>query len=206
MTNNKKASVTMRILPALAALAFSLPAFASEQIPIDSGKVLRGAFEEQKQVKGLNDPLHFTGKFIVAPDKGLIWKVEKPLATSTVITKTAAVQNLGGIAMPLKIRRLAQIYEIVGQALTGDWHSLQPDFSISRSNQGDHWIIVLKPRPGSTAKLPYATITVKGSSYVENITLAKADGVEDAFAFTNAELSQEPLTAQENALFASATR
>ncbi len=198
----------MRFLPALLVMAFVIPVMAAElpsgQVPVDSGKVLRGAFVEEKQVKGLDQPLRFTGKFVVAPDFGLIWGVEKPLGTSTVVTRSNAIQDVGGIAMKLKIRKLTQIYDIVGRALTGNWHSLQPDFTITRTEDDGKWHITLTPRPVSTAKLPYASIAINGAKFVESIVLKRADGISDSFTFSNEELSELPLTAQENALFAKA--
>jgi hypothetical protein len=183
-----------------------LPAFAmaaeapDAQIKLDTSKILRGHFVEERQIKGMANPMHTEGHFSLAPARGLLWSIEKPFPTTTIITPNGASQDIGGLAVKLPAKNLRHIYDMVGGALAGDWSRLESDFNITPSGGGDHWQMVLTPKP-DRSKLDYASITVSGGRFVENIILMKADGGNDNFSFTEAKLYQVPLMPQEIALF-----
>jgi len=186
------------LLP-MTARAIDAPA---AQVVMDAGKVLRGRFVEEHQMNPTANPLRTSGHFVVAPAEGLIWGIEKPFATSTTITPNGAAQNLGGLVMSVPMKNFRHLYDMVGGALAGDWQGLADDFVITEKNNGDHWSRILTPRPnGSSTRLPYASISVGGSHFVENIVLTKADGSYDRFVFTDAVLSSLPLAAAEIAAF-----
>jgi len=199
----------MRVFILIFAVAlFPLPAHAVEapagQIRIDAGQVLRGNFVEQHQVPGIDGPMQSTGHFVIAPDHGLIWSVEKPFPTSTIVTPSGSAQDIGGIAVKLPIKNLRHIYEMVGGALAGDWDKLESDFTLTRGGDRDHWQMILTPRSpedGGKPKLPYTSITVSGGKFVENIAMMKGDGSYDTLNFTGEILSPAPLTHQEITVF-----
>lgn len=194
----------MRLFPILILLALPCTALAAEappgQVRIDAGKVLRGRFVEERQIEGLNDPLHFSGHFVAAPQFGLIWGIEAPFPTSTIVTSNGAVQDVGGIGVKLKIKKLSHLYQMIGEALAGDWSPLETDFSVTRKGNANHWLVLLTPRPDK-ASLPYAKIVIGGSRYVETIVMTKTNGVSDALSFTDEALSPLPLTSKESASF-----
>jgi len=64
----------------------------------------------------------------------------------------------------------------------------------------------LAPRPGAKSKLPFATITVSGGRFVENIVLARTDGTCDSLSFSDEVLSPLPLNEAENAAFVKASK
>ena len=193
--------LTMTMLP-LAVRAAESPA---GQVAIDTASVLRGRFVEDHQSVG-KPPIQSFGHFAVAPAYGLIWGIEKPFPTSTVVTANGAIQDMGGFAVKLPIKNLEHLYAVVGGALRGEWHRLETDFIITRSGDAQHWQMLMTPRPDNPSKLPYATITVIGSRFVEDIVLTKKDGSNDAIRFTDEILSPTPLFPQEFALFNEAAR
>ncbi len=91
---------------------------------------------------------------------------------------------------------------MVGGALTGDWHALETDYAITRGGDARHWQMLLTARPDSTSKLPYRTITVAGTRFIDSIALTKADGSTDILNFMDAALSAAPLSPTETAMFA----
>lgn len=193
----------MRILAFLLLFTLFVPtAYAitapAGQVLIDHGKVLRGQFVEEHHMGG-KEPLRSTGHFTVAPGHGLIWGIEKPFPTSTIITPQGMAQNIGGMIMKLPVRNLEHLYDIVGGALAGDWNGLEKDFDITQSSTAGHWNMLLTPRQGMS--LPYSTITVTGGKFVETIIMTKANGNSDSFSFRDAVLSAAPLNAQESAVF-----
>jgi hypothetical protein len=186
-------------------LSFPLTARATEapsgQVVIDAHSVLRGRFVEEHQINQTQAPMQTSGHFVVAPDHGLIWGIEKPFPTLTIITPNGATQDVGGIALKLPTKNLHHIYDMVGGALAGDWKGLETEYNVKRDGAA-HWQMLLTPRTQNKQTLPYATITVSGSRFVENIVMTKIDGASDSFEFSDEALSSAPLTAAENAAFA----
>jgi hypothetical protein len=178
----------------------------SGQTIIDGNKVLRGRFVEAHQMNPSQPPMQTMGHFIAAPAYGLIWGIEKPFPTSTIITQHGLVQDIGGMVMKLPTKNLRHLYDMVGGALAGDWRGLETDFDITPSGNAGHWQMLLTPRHDGKAKLPYAAITVSGSRFVENIVLTKADGSNDIFSFSDEVLSAAPPAAHEIAAFNEAGR
>jgi hypothetical protein len=188
-----------------ALLALPLPALAIDapagQTHINNNEVLRGNFTEERQMKGMANPMQTSGHFVVAPSRGLIWSIEQPFPTSTIITPNGLAQDVGGIAMKLPAKNLRHIYDMVGGALAGNWNDLENDFVVTRSGNDAHWQVLLTPRANGTSSLPYATITVSGSRFVEHIVMAKADGNYDAFNFSDAVLTSAPPSPMEITVF-----
>ncbi len=198
----------MRLLMAVFFLFFSCMASAAEappgQVRIDAEKVLRGKFVELRQMSGLDDPLRFSGRFVVAPKFGLIWHIEKPFPTSTVVTPARAIQDIGGIAVALRIKKLAHIYRLVSNAMAGNWEALDADFAMALSGDAKRWHMTLTPRKGGKSSLPYASIALNGGRFVETIVLKRKDGLTDAFSFSEETLEELPLLQKEATLFVKA--
>jgi hypothetical protein len=171
------------------------------QAKISANQILRGQFTDERQVKGFDAPMRTTGHFVIAPGHGLLWMIEKPMATTTIVTATSSAQDIGGLAIKLPIKNLRHLYDMIGGALTGDWTQLEADFVIKQSGDVDHWQMLLTARPDSNAKLPYSVISVSGGRFVDAIVLSKADGTSETLNFTNATLATKPLTAAEVAMF-----
>lgn len=171
------------------------------QIHLDDHKILRGRFVQEHQMSGVDTPVQTSGRFVVAPAYGLIWDMEQPFPTSTIITPKGATQSIAGITMKLPAKNLRHLYDMVGRALAGDWNGLENDFVIVRSSKAHHWQMLLTPVQGDKPKLAYNVITVSGNRFVENIVMTKADGSYDSFDFTDESLSSEPMPDKEAAAF-----
>jgi hypothetical protein len=171
----------------LLALPFAARAIEAPpgQAYIDANKILRGRFVEAHQMNDAKGSAYSSGHFVVAPAHGLIWGTEKPIPTSTIITPNGLVQDIGGIAVKLPRKNLRHLYDMVGGALAGDWSGLENDFAVTRSGNADHWQMLLTPRQSDHAQMPYATITVSGGRFVENIVMARANGNYDMLSFTD---------------------
>jgi hypothetical protein len=186
------------LLPALACAA-EAPQAQTRLLP---GSILRGHFVEERQIKGMANPMHTEGHFTLAPPRGLLWSIEKPFPTTTIITQNNASQDIGGLAVKLPAKNLRHIYDMVGGALAGDWSKLENDFNIAESG-GEQWQIVLTPK-SDHPQLDYSSITVTGSKFVESIVLVKPDGGGDSFTFSDPTYSKLSLTQPENILFSEA--
>jgi hypothetical protein len=200
----------LRILIAVVLLAFPSAAFAHASAPgqaiIGKDDILRGHFVEQRNLKGFNKPMKTTGHFVVAPADGLIWSMDQPFPTSTVITPAGLVQLVGSAKImsmsSQKIPFTLHLYDMLAGALAGNWAPLSEDFKVTESGDVRHWKFVLEPindNPG----MPYSSITITGSRYVETALLTKADGDSDSFTFTDQTVGATPPSSVENAAFRS---
>ncbi|HUY67703.1 MAG TPA: outer membrane lipoprotein carrier protein LolA [Alphaproteobacteria bacterium] len=171
------------------------------QVSLKAGDVLRGSFVQVTEMKGVDAPMQSSGRFVVAPGHGLIWQIEKPLATATIITPQGSVQDFGGIAVKLPIRNLSHLYATIGGALMGNWRGLEKDFVITRSEKGGRWQMLLTPRHKGRAALPYRSIAVSGARFIESIAMVGNDGGSDTLSFADEVLGHTPLSANEKLAF-----
>ena len=192
---------------------FSVPGLSYGAAPIDgqafigAGEVLRGHFTEERHLKGFNGPLRSEGHFVVAPGTGLIWAVEKPFATTSIITPSGLLEETDGEKI-MKIPAsqtpfLAHLYDMLGGALAGNWDTLQKDFTVSRVTRDKGWQVSLLPHDLDNPGMPFSEITVKGTSYVNEVLLQKLDGDTDNITFVRQTVSSEPLNALEVKAFQS---
>ena len=175
------------------------------QIMVGAGDILRGHFTEQRHLKGFNGPMNSRGHFVVAPKYGLIWGMEKPFPTTTVITPAGLAQSVNGVSImhlpAQKMPFLLHLYNMLGGALAGNWKELETDFTVVRSEDGEGWQVILVPRRTDNPAMPFSSITVSGHRFVENVVLLKSDGDSDTLTFLNEVISSSPLTAAESLVF-----
>jgi hypothetical protein len=196
-----------KIYLALFALMLSVPLSVGAAdaplapLQVDASHVLRGTFVEEHQVKGLNQPMRTSGHFTLAPAFGLLWNIEKPMATTTIVTHDTSVQDIGGLAIKLPIKNLQHLYDTITQALTGNWSTLENDFSIQQMGDSHHWQMLLTALPSDKSKTPYKTITISGGRFIESIAMTSKNDSYETLSFTEESLAQLPLNAIELAAF-----
>ena len=191
----------------LVALIPSAAVAAAEQITVGTHDVLRGRFTEEKHLNGFTKPMRSEGHFVVAPQQGLIWGMEKPFPTTTVITPAGLVQSINGISVmrlpAQKIPFMRHLYDTLGGALTGNWAALETDFTVTRSGDEQAWQVTLVPRHTDNPAMPFSSINVSGHRFVENVEMLKADGDSDTLTFLDSTVSSAPPTEAENRAFTS---
>jgi hypothetical protein len=199
----------IRLILTLLILAIPSSTFAAApnggQVIIGKEEILRGHFVEERNLKGFTKPMKSVGHFVVAPARGLLWGVEKPLATVTVITPAGLAQSINGdkvINLPVqKMPFMLHLYDMLGGALAGNWQAMEKDFSVVRSGDSQNWRVVLTPREADNPAMPFATITVSGSRFVEHVVLVKPHGDSDTITFLDQAIAPMPPSAAENAAF-----
>jgi hypothetical protein len=175
-----------------------------------ANEVLRGQFVQERHLKGFNAPLRTEGRFVLAPGHGLIWQAEKPFAVDTVITPAGLAQQVNGTQTlrleSSKLPFLARLYDMLGGALAGNWGKLESDFTVSRSGDAQNWRVTMLPRKADDIAMPFRSIAVTGSRFVDTVVLAKPDGDSDVLTFLDQSVSSAPLSAAETAALATATQ
>jgi hypothetical protein len=204
--------VNVRSYLAILFLAFFTPCFAhaAESIVphnIGPNDVLRGRFVQERHLTGFKNVLRSEGHFVLAPSRGLIWQAETPFAMTTVITASGLAQEVNGNQtlrlQTSQIPFLARLYDIVGGALAGNWSKLDTDFTVSRAEDDKGWRVFLTPKKADDLAMPFRSIDVHGTRFVETVTLAKPDGDFDQLTFLDQVLSGTQLTETEAAAFGS---
>lgn len=204
----------VRILPpasALALLAVAERARAARTVTIlPQGQVLRGRFVQERHLRGFDAPLRSEGSFVLMPGQGLIWRVETPFAITTVITVAGLVQDIDGaetLRLPAtRLPFLPRLYSMLSGALSGDWQTVEPDFTIARSGSDARWQVDLTPRRPDAIGLPLRGIAVTGSRFVDRVRIDRPDGDFEQLMFLDQTLSPAPLGAEEAAALASIGR
>lgn len=193
-------------------LIIMLPFLASAdvgtgQTVIGPNDILRGHFTETKHLQGFNGPLVTRGHFVVAPKYGLIWAIESPFPTTTVITPAGLVQRINDKnVMHLtaqKIPFLLHLYDALGGALIGNWKALEADFIVTQNGDEQNWEVTLVPRKADNPAMPFSSITINGHRFVENVVMTKPGGDSDTLTFSNEVISSGEPSIAENHVFKS---
>lgn len=199
-----------RALAYVACLVLLAPGAHADEGPSDkipTGGVLRGAFAEDHYFNNSTKPLHTEGHFVVAPSRGILWMIEKPIPFNFIITPAGVTQALG--TMPLmqipaaKMPLIANVTGLVSATLAGDWAPLEKDFTVARKSTSAHWDATVTPREG--VKMPFQSLSFAGNKHVDSARALRAKGGFDKFTFSQQEISRTPPTAGETAAFDSGT-
>jgi hypothetical protein len=180
-----------RVLLGLAMVAgMHLAAAQAPYQGVKPGEVLRGRFTQERTIKGFDRPLLSAGDFVLAPGLGLIWRTERPFAIVTVITAAGLVQDVDGIETTRltasRLPFLARLYDLLGGALSGDWHALGSQFDMTQHGDANHWDLLLVPRRGADPlTMPFRSITLKGGQFVDEVSIARLDDDADRLVFSD---------------------
>lgn len=166
-------------------------------------RTLHASFTEEKKVEGLTKPLKSTGHLAYERARGLLWLVEKPLASETVMTPTRLVQKVKGrVTFNLNLAEqpsMQVISRLFLASLTGDWASLDADFVMTGEVETGGWKLHLKPKGGLFAKIA-KTIELSGGKAINHVVLNELSGDTTTTTF-DALVFDVPLTADEEARF-----
>lgn len=200
----------LAVLCLMAALVIGA-AFAGAPGPdvVAPGQVLRGHFVQERQLAGFAKPLRSEGSFLLVPGRGLIWRGEKPFATTTIITAGGILQLVNGQqAMHLsatKLPGLAQLYSVLGAAVSGNTAALRQAFTVSESSTADGWRVELKPL-NSQAMSQLNGLTLRGGRFVDSVEVERSGGDVDRITFSEHRISKADLTPDEIAQLKAAAK
>jgi hypothetical protein len=164
-------------------------------------QTLYGRFTQERQLKGLTLPLKTEGDFVLSPRLGLIWRSERPIEVVTVITTGGIrriyngreVQRIATARAPF----FAHFYEMLNDALLGDWSGLRRDFAVQPKGSRRAWRLVLKPlKADDPLAARLASVVLSGGDRIDAIDIIRANGDSDHMAFLDQVLTSAPLSAE----------
>ncbi len=171
---------------------------------VQPGEVLRGRFTQERRIKGFDRPLISSGAFVLAPGLGLIWRTERPFSIETVITAAGLVQQVGGTETTrltaARLPFLGRLYDLLGGALSGDWHVLGSQFEITQHGDARQWNLTLVPRTGADPlAMPFRSIALRGGEFLDEVSIARLDDDSDRLVFSDQTLGTSGLSEAETA-------
>lgn len=200
----------MRTLFAICMFAFAMllaPHAAADGLDIVRQRVaqvqvLRGGFEQEKQVAGFKNPLRSQGKFVLARDKGVIWTTLKPFPSELVVTRDRILsrQPDGSQRVEVDARQqpaMRSVNAVMFSLMSGDVGALSSRFDLAaQALPGDAWKLVLKPKSAALAKA-FASIELQGDRYVRQVDIVEGNGDRTRLRFVELRETPARLEAEE---------
>ena len=167
-----------------------------------AGQTLHGRFVEERHLKGLSSTLKSEGSFVLAPGKGLIWRIEQPIQTLTVITPAAIRQIINGSEVQhidaARVPFIAHFYDMLNGSLIGDWSAMRHDFVVKSNGDRQAWRTVLTPlQPDDPIAGMLASIVISGGKMVDSVDINRTNGDSEHMAFLDQKVSNVPLVGEE---------
>lgn len=187
-------------LPALAAPPVS-PELAQVQQRVARPPLLRADFTQEKQVAGFRNPLRSQGQFVLAQDRGVIWRTLKPFPSDVVLTRERILsrQADGSVKVEVDGRQqpaLRAINAMMFALMSGDVQAMSASFEVRAELLPDNgWRLHLTPRSAMLAKA-FASLQLEGDRYVRQVEIEEANHDRTRLSFDNFRLAP-PLDAEE---------
>ncbi|WP_165928638.1 outer membrane lipoprotein carrier protein LolA [Iodobacter fluviatilis] len=167
-------------------------------------EILRGDFEQNKQVSGFKKPLLSRGDFLVARDLGVFWRTKTPFASSLKLSRDEIVAKQdGAVAFRLSASKEPSVRMINGllfSLMNGDIGSLGELFKIEGSVSGKSWQLTLTPKQAALSKI-MRKIELSGDQFVRRILLDEANNDQTLIRFTAQNTEPATLSSEERARF-----
>lgn len=184
--------VVMAALPAASASNAAAPTQLLRAVRerLLQSPVVRGAFTQEKTIKGFQHPLRSSGRFVVAQGKGIVWQVQQPFASVLRVTPDTlqSVQADGQVDFQLQAQQEPALRAINGMlfaVMAADVAVLAQHFEIQGSLQGkDSWRLTLTPRDKMLAQW-LVRIDLQGDRFVREVRLQEAQGDSSVIVLHN---------------------
>lgn len=166
--------------------------------------VLRGEFEQSKQVAGFKKALLSKGDFLVARERGVVWRTREPFAGELKLTPHEIVATQGG-ELSFRLTASAEptvrvINGLMFSLLNGDIAALAEQFDLDGNVQTKSWSMTLLPKQAAFAKV-LTRIELSGDLYVRRIAMHEANGDRTVIQFHKQTSEPARLSAEEAARF-----
>jgi hypothetical protein len=168
------------------AMSFMLPAFGAELLQsvasrLSNAPVIRGQFEQSKQVAGFRNPLVSRGDFVQARERGVVWRTRQPFASTLVVTRDSIVMRGADGNVQQQVSASAQpamrvVSDTVLAVLRGDVARLSERFKVEGELKGGAaWRLALSPAD-ATLRRAFVRIEIEGDRFVRQVSLQEAGG------------------------------
>jgi hypothetical protein len=195
------------LIMAVAIVSLSSVCFAQLAIgpALAPGQTLHGRFEQTRSLKGISSTLKSEGTFVLAPGRGLIWRIEDPIQMVTIISPAGIWQIINGSEVQsidaAKVPFIVHFYNMLDGALVGDWIAMRRDFAVQTKGDRAAWRTVLTPvRPNDPIAGLLASIVITGGKMVDGVEISRSNGDSERIGFLDQSVSGVPLSAEDTRL------
>lgn len=160
--------------------------------------VLRGHFEQSKQIKGFRHPLVSRGDFLLLRERGVAWDTREPFASSTVLTRRRLLTRLPGGSTRVLVDAgtspgMAAVNSLLMALVAGDLDALATQFDAQETLlQGGGWRLRLHPREAGLKRV-FAHVELRGDRHVREVEIAETGGDHTLIRFKD--LTDTPASA-----------
>jgi hypothetical protein len=157
--------------------------------------VLRGRFEQSKQLEGFRQPLVSRGDFLLLRDRGIAWDTREPFASTTLLTRDRLLTRLpdGSQRVLLDAAEspgMAAVNALLLALVAGDLPALAERFVLEETLAADGgWQLLLTPEEAGLRQA-FARITLVGDRFVRQVVIEEAGGDVTTLRFVA--LADEP--------------
>lgn len=182
----------------------STPPLSAIAARMNHAAILRGAFTQEKQFSIMTRPLISQGQFVLDRQQGIWWHTETPIVNDMVLSAKGILQkNAAGQRQQMESSKqpaLKMMTDIIRQLVAGDWEQLARHFEIAVTDSDTQWQATMTPKAGSLFSGYAKEINIKGSDFVNFISIRENSGDETRISFS--QLSPDTqLQRQENEAF-----
>ena len=169
--------------------------------------IMTGRFSQVKTISSVNRQMKSNGTFIFSLD-GIMWKTEKPFASSMVVGMTSVVQTLANGKQTVIDASSNQIFTSISTTLSamfgGNAETLRANFDVDFDVKDNLWNAKLNPKNNDVAKI-LKSLEISGniaadSADLNKIVMSEANGDKIEYTFTEQKYPKE-LTVDEKAYF-----
>ena len=166
--------------------------------------MVRGNFEQEKTISGINRTLKSSGNFIIAAGLGLVWDTVKPFPSTLTLGKDYIIQSRsGGQKTVLNAQgneTFLRMADVISAVFSGNSRGLMDNFNVYYSGGADApWELGLIPRDAAIGAF-LEKIVMKGSTTIRSIQIYERSGDSIQYVLTNHNYPVE-LNANEKAFF-----
>lgn len=154
---------------------------AGVQARLEQPALLRGQFEQQKNVVGFKRPLVSHGDFLLWREHGVLWHTAQPFDSTLALRRDSLsvtqADGRGGYSMDAaREPGLRAVNGMLFALFSGDVASLQKQFRIEGElNGAQGWRLTLTPSSAALAQV-FQRIELEGDRYVKRVKLDEASG------------------------------
>ncbi len=146
---------------------------------LDPSAVVRGTFEQKKQVKGFKRPLVSRGDFLVARGRGVRWHTATPFESVLTVRPDDIRSTQHGAEVfrldAAKEPTVRLINQVLFALLAGDVEVLRTHFTVTGAMEPKGWRLQLVPKAPGLAQV-LARVTLEGDAFVRALELTEGSG------------------------------
>jgi len=181
------------------------PALAEISAQLSSSAVLRGQFQQSKQIEGFRNPLRSSGRLVMAREHGVIWETQSPFPSTIVLSQDQllSVDTQGNAKVLLSgadSGAMGAVHGLLMALIVGDFAQLSAQFAIEVQPSDQGWALLLTPTDPALQQA-FAQIELSGDEFVRQVRMRESSGDRSVIDFGELQTLPEQLSAAEAQLF-----